>query len=131
MSDTRPPLTQPKDYPVPLNSAADHSSASQSNIWNINSPLPWIAVAVAASFLALGFAINSQRAADNRALASEALAQTAIAKAEAAQNKADIAEREARMQQYYLIEVDGKLIRLGINPPDGGYQQFRDKRISK
>ena len=38
------------------------------------------------------------------------------------------AEREARMQQYYLIEVDGKLIEQGIKPPEGGYQKFKETR---
>lgn len=64
---------------------------------------------------------------------NEAIAQAETAKAiaHAAQDKADIAEREARMQQYYILEVDGKLIKLGVELPEGGYQRFKEKRGSK
>ena len=46
-------------------------------------------------------------------------------------SKAEEAEREARMQQYYILEVDGKLIKLGVELPEGGYQRFKEKRGDK
>lgn len=45
LPNTRPAVSQPLDYPVPVNKASRKSSASQRNTWNINSPLPWFCFA--------------------------------------------------------------------------------------
>lgn len=47
-----------------------------------------------------------------------ALAAAAIVMACWSMHDAHIAEREARMQQYYVLELDAKLIAAGIKKPD-------------
>lgn len=81
-------------------------------------------LALTISAIGFGYVLN---------IKDTALAQADVAKAiaHAAQDKADIAEREARMQQYYILEVDGKLTKLGVELPEGGYQRFKEKRGSK
>jgi len=41
-----------------------------------------------------------------------------LVRSEAARDAAQKAERESRMQQYYLLEMDAKLIAAGIKKPD-------------
>jgi len=48
-----------------------------------------------------------------------------------AEAAARLSERESRMAQYYIIELDAKLIKLGVELPDGGYQKFKEKRGDK
>jgi hypothetical protein len=80
---------------------------------------------MAAAFLALGYAFNAKDAADSRAIAAEARAHASEVTAQAAADLAKIAEREARMDEYYIMELDGKVIKLGIELPEGGYQRFK------
>lgn len=41
-----------------------------------------------------------------------------LVRSEGARDEAMKAERESRMQQYYLLEMDAKLIAAGIKKPD-------------
>lgn len=112
------PITRPlegadgDEYParaaVSLNAQKGASISSVAKIKkNINSgnnkPLPWIALAIAASFLSLGLGVG-------------------------AFVMGRIAEREARLDQYYILELDGKLIKLGVELPEGGLQRFKENR---
>lgn len=46
------------------------------------------------------------------------LAGIALARSESAATRANDAEREARMLQYYVLEMDAKLIAAGVKRPD-------------
>lgn len=46
------------------------------------------------------------------------LAGVALARSESAATRANDAEREARMLQYYVLEMDAKLITAGVKRPD-------------
>lgn len=98
---TRPPAwREPIDY-VGMAEADNGSSVSQSNTWNINSPLPWIVLSIVISCLSIGLAFS-------------------------ARDRALLAEREAR-----IIEDDTKYIRAylsarGIDIP-ANHEEAEDK----
>ncbi len=76
---------------------ATMNAKTETNIDNrrdnsINKPLPWMVLLAIIASLALGFAISSR---------SEAVK----------------AERETRMLEYYLLELDAKFINAGLKDP--------------
>ena len=95
--------TETGDYAdnAPIAVAKRKSSVSQANTWNINSPLPWVAICLIVS----GYAIH---------------------KADVAHDRAILAEREAR-----IIEDDTKYVRAylsarGINIP-ANHEEAEDR----
>lgn len=88
MTLTRPPATQPLDYPMPSNRATRRSSASQRNTWNINQPMPWLVLLAIIAGVSLALSISARDAAIE-------------------------SERETRMLEFYLLELDAKLVAAG------------------
>lgn len=86
------PITRPSAI-VRSGRAPLTSSITQTTDNSSNKPLPWIAV-------------------------SMLIAGMSIAIACWAKSDAGKAEREARMLQYYLLELDAKVITAGIKPAD-------------
>lgn len=110
----------------PHNTALPGGSASQRNeiddhsqkadrggrIFNlINQPLPWIILAAAAAFLALGMAISNQgRIADNVAAQNVAI--------KAAYDKAYDAQTQSLLLRDYVDKLRIELASHGIKPPE-------------
>lgn len=103
--------------------------------YSINKTMPWIVLVGILSGVAFGLSLDAQNRVEKSELQVQAYANARAAAADAtskaANDRAMVAEREARMQQYYLIEVDAKLIKLGMQLPEGGYQRFKEKRETK
>lgn len=51
-----------------------------------------------------------------------------LVRSEGARDEAMKAERESRMQQYYLLEMDAKLIAAGIKKPDEALAKQESKQ---
>jgi len=55
--------------------------------------------------------------------------QTRHASAEAElRSRFQATETEARMAEYYILELDGKLMSGGVIPPSRGYGQWKQER---
>lgn len=52
----------------------------------------------------------------------------AMVRSESARDEAQKAERESRMQQYYLLEMDAKLIAAGVKKPEEAIARQQEKR---
>jgi hypothetical protein len=65
------------------------------------------------------------------ALVAIAVAAGAWSRAQNANERATIADRDATLEQYYIMELDAKLIAAGFTPPNGGYAKWKLKHEEK
>jgi hypothetical protein len=63
------------------------------------------------------------------ALIAIAVATGAWTRAQNANERATVADRDAALDQYYIMELDGKLLAAGFVPPSGGYAKWKSNHM--
>lgn len=95
------PMTRPGAV-VHSGSRDSNTKIEQNTDNSINKPLPWIALAMLIAGVSIVMALWSR-------------------------TEASKAERETRMLEYYLLELDARVIAAGIKKPDESIAQKLDK----
>jgi len=111
---------------VPDNRGNVHQQVDQS----VNKSMPWIVLAVLVGALGAGLAIaNMPRQSDMSARLSDQQAQF-NARIEDLVRANNAKEQEVRMLEYYVMEVDGKLMQRNIIRPNESWsgRKLKSKR---